>query len=225
MPSRTAAAYRFPKELRLQSYCFAKQRVIAAGYSREIDWQDSLRFHEVSETDFLRETAWVILACGMRESVVRARFPAITEAFLFWETARSIVYDLESCTSRALHVFAHGGKIRAIGLVAQKVAELGFWTVKGTIALQGLAFLRTLPFIGEITQFHLAKNLGLEEVKPDRHLVRFAHAFGYASPRALCEDIATHTGDRITVVDLVLWRFATIETQAVSLLQAASQPV
>ena len=49
-----------------------------------------------------------------------------------------------------------------------------------------------------------------ERVKPDRHLCRVAQAAGYSSPAAMCETIALDTGDRLAIVDLVIWRYATL---------------
>jgi hypothetical protein len=56
----------------------------------------------------------------------------------------------------------------------------------------------------------LAKNLGVDTAKPDRHLVRVAEATGYSSPATLCEHLARIVGDAAAVVDVVIWRFATI---------------
>jgi hypothetical protein len=42
-------------------------------------------------------------------------------------------------------------------------------------------------------------------------LVRIAEAAGYDSAATLCSRIADIVGDRVSVVDLVLWRFATQE--------------
>ena len=77
---------------------------------------------------------------------------------------------------------------------------------------EGVEFIQTLPFMGPATSYHLAKNIGLDVVKPDRHLLRMAAAVGYDSPSLLCEDIAASVGDRVSVVDVVLWRFATLNS-------------
>ncbi len=83
--------------------------------------------------------------------------------------------------------------------------------------MKGVDFLKTLDFIGPITCYHLAKNIGLDVVKPDRHLVRITEATKFANPHDLCSLIAEMTGDKITVVDLVLWRYATLNDQYVSI--------
>ena len=73
--------------------------------------------------------------------------------------------------------------------------------------------IRCLPFMGPATSYHLAKNLGLDVVKPDRHLLRITDVTGYQSPYEMCCDIAKVTSDKLSVIDLVIWRFATIQRQ------------
>jgi len=68
----------------------------------------------------------------------------------------------------------------------------------------------SFDYIGPVTCFHLAKNLGVDVVKHDRHLVRYASYMGFRDATELCEMISRITGDRVAVVDLVLWRFATL---------------
>jgi hypothetical protein len=45
-------------------------------------------------------------------------------------------------------------------------------------------------------------------VKPDRHLVQIAALMGYENHTEFCEVISTSVGDRVSVVDLVVWRYA-----------------
>jgi len=193
------------------AYLTAKEAVIASGYADEIDWQHNLSIEAMAESDFLREGAWVILSCGMRGSVVRSKFPGVSRAFEDWASAAKIVNNRATCRRQAMKVFGHEGKIDAIIELAERVASVGFEVVRDRIQSQGLSYLQTFSYIGPVTAFHLAKNLGYDVVKPDRHLVRISHAFGYESPTALCRAIADFVGDKISVIDLVLWRFATIQ--------------
>src|SRR5260370_33934976 len=86
-------------ELSLRAYFHAKSAVIAAGFSDEIDYHDSLSLNELHECDFLREAAWVILSCGMRESVVSQKFGRISAAFLDWASSKAIVAQRDVCRS------------------------------------------------------------------------------------------------------------------------------
>ena len=202
---------RLSKKKLVETYLIAKEEVIQRGYAEEVDWQDQLCFSRITETDFLREAAWVILSSGMREAVVRKKFVGVTAAFRHWESAQDIVENNSECQNNALKVFAHPRKISAILSVAERVHEHGYPKIYDHIRDNGVDYLQQFDFIGPVTRYHLAKNIGLDVVKPDRHLVRVAEAASYADPHALCEAIANETGDKLSVIDIVIWRFATVE--------------
>jgi hypothetical protein len=191
-------------------YLLAKAIVIDEGFGEEIEWQNGVRFSEVDERIFLREVAWVILSSGMREAVVRDKFPAFSLAFHDWAGASQIIMNARCCRKSAYRVFAHRGKIDSIIEIARLINDNGFCDFKDKIASQGVAFLQSLPFLGPATSYHLAKNVGLDVVKPDRHLLRISSLAGYASPGELCQGISSVVGDRLSVVDLVVWRYATL---------------
>ncbi len=191
-------------------YNFAKEVVVKAGYESEIEWQASKRFESVSETDFLGELAWVILASGMKESVVRVRFPGVESSFFGWD-ATEILKHGEACVWSALNSFGHEGKIYAILEGVEKVEREGFDHLKIRIEKDPIKVLQEFKFIGPITSFHLAKNLGVPVAKADRHLVRIASAFGCADVQRFCKFLSDKSGDKIQVVDIVLWRYATLD--------------
>ena len=205
-----------PRSLNFQLasfYLTAKELVISSGFQAEIDWQDDLRFGQIEEPDFLREAAWVVLSTGFRESVVRRTFPAISEAFLQWRNARAISDQARSCRRRALLAFSNERKIDSIITIAEKVSTMGFPLLRKQIENGGVGFLQSLPYIGPVTAFHLAKNIGLNVAKPDRHLVRAAKSVGISCPQKMCEMIHQVVGDPVSVIDLVIWRYATIQPQ------------
>lgn len=192
------------------AYLIAKEIVIAAGYSDEIRWQESVRLEDVTESDFLAEHGYVALCSGMRQAVVRRKFPGIAEAFEQWPSAQFVVAHADACRERALAQFNHRGKIGAMIAAATIVVSEGFSRLKPLIAENALAQLRRFPYIGPVTVYHLAKNLGASVAKPDRHLVRIAEATGYDDVQTLCMRLSEECGDPVPVVDIVLWRFATL---------------
>ena len=191
-------------------YLDAKQFIIKAGFASEIDWQASLNFNHLEEAAFLREAAWVVLSSGFRETVIRRKFNEISTAFKEFRCAREIVTNKRICRKDALKVFKNEKKIDAIVEIATRVHRLGFAVVKQHIASYGVSFLRTFPFLGPVTALHLAKNIGLDVVKPDRHLVRAAKSAGVSSAEELCLRIREIVGDTLAVIDLVIWRYATV---------------
>jgi len=192
-------------------YMRAKSVVIDAGYGPEIDWQEEIDFSNITESNFLRESGWVIMSCGMREQVVRQKFPHISAAFFNWEGAQKIVINKKRCITEAMFHFGHEGKINAIVHIATHVFDNGFESVRQGIEVGGVDYIMTLPYMGPATSYHFAKNVGLPVAKPDRHLTRISEAAGYSSAQAMCADIAEITGDKIPVIDIVFWRFATLD--------------
>lgn len=193
------------------TYLRMKERVVQAGFAGEIDWQDARSLTQLTERELLAEGAWVILCSGMREVVVRQRYGAISQAFLDWTSADAIVARRGLCEQQALQVFKHRAKITAIGSLCEKVSKCGFRQTLQSIVHNGVAFLQDFDFIGPVTSLHLGKNIGLDVVKPDRHLIRMAAAAGCSCPEELCHCIAEVIGDRVSVIDLVLWRYATLD--------------
>lgn len=187
-----------------------RQEVIDHGYSFEIEWQNSRELSDLSETEFIQESAWVILSTGMKESIIRNIFSEITSAFMNWESAFEITRNANICETKALEVFRNYRKISAILSLCNRVHECGFETIKQLIIDHGVTFLKEFDFIGPVTCYHLAKNIGLNVVKPDRHLVRIANVTKVNDPNTLCHIISSATGDKLAVVDIVLWRYATL---------------
>lgn len=173
----------------------------------ELNWQESLRPEDVTEADFLREAAWVIMCCGFRESTVRRLFGSVSICFWDWHSAQDIVVRRDRCVRAATMVFANSRKLEAICEIANVVATHTFQRIKEDLLGDPIPVLRELPFIGPITVYHLAKNLGFNYAKQDRHLARLASLFGFEGASDLCAHLSLKSGDRLATVDLVLWRY------------------
>jgi len=221
MPASKTNRPRLNPVLLASHYMTAKERVIDAGFAGEIDWQASISFDAWDERTFLRESAWVVLSAGFRESVLRGRFCDVSAAFLDWVNADSIIAHRKRCRSNALSAFRNPMKIDAILHIVKRVATESIEVIREQIRSRGIEFIRELPFMGAVSSLHLAKNLGLPVSKPDRHLNRFAEAAGYSSSKEMCELIAKTVGDTVSVVDVVIWRYATLTPNYEMALRAA----
>lgn len=195
------------------SYLDAKREVINAGFAREVDWQEDIRFSDLTETFFIEQYAWVVFSSGFRESILRRKFPEIKKAFFDFKSALVIAQNQSICLEKALDVFAHRGKIEAILSLSNIMRVEGFQYFQAELESRGVEFIDELPFMGPATSYHLAKNIGIDVVKPDRHLVRIARESGFDSPRELCDCIRDVVGDSLSVIDIVIWRYATIYPQ------------
>lgn len=194
-----AGAYRF--------YASARERLANSPYAEEMAWQKSRALIDVTESDFLREYAWVVLNSGFREAVVRKHFNYLSLCFFDWESAALIKEHRHICLQSALCAFRNIRKLEAISRTASLIADESFKRFKVRVLCDPIQALQALPFLGQVTAFHLAKNIGLDVAKPDRHLVRLASKFGYSDAHEMCSDISLLSGDRVSVVDIVLWRF------------------
>src|SRR6266436_6212442 len=111
--------------------CFyrrAKNAVIEAGYQEDIfSYKQKGQY---SESDLLREAAWVILCSGFRESIVRKKFPFISLCYFDWENSNTIWRKHYICVRAAEHVFRNRVKLVAIANVAKVILERGFDELK-----------------------------------------------------------------------------------------------
>jgi len=201
-------------------YAFAKTIVQDEGFQNEILWQSNLCFDNLNESSFLREIAWVILTCGMKEAIIRNRFEAFSSCFFHWSSAHQISDSREKCELSALKIFNNRPKISAILNAADHVTKIGFEKIKKKIQLDPINVLQMFDYIGPVTVYHLAKNIGLPVAKPDRHLVRIAQQENYCDVQSFCGDISRLSGDSVPVVDIVFWRFATIDNDYLNVLSS-----
>lgn len=201
----------------ISAYGVARGVVIREGYAAEIAWQESRTPNQITEQEFLKQYAWVVLSSGMKESVIRSRFSEVEQAFMDFCSSHLIVNNESLCRRLSLMAFGHERKIAAIIRTTKWVSDIGIWSVVAGLKSEGAAYLMQLPYMGPATSLHLAKNLGLDVVKPDRHLMRMAEATGYRTANGLCRYISDHVCEKVSVVDTVLWRYATIDPKYLEL--------
>lgn len=158
-------------------------------HANEIAWQENRDFSKVDLEEFYREYVWVVLCSGF--SVVGARK----------------IMDLWLQDPTNFELIKHRMKRKAIKLGFEN-AESWLKTLQSQQTdIEKLEYLQTLPHIGPVTRYHLAKNLGIDVAKPDVHLVRIANEYGWYDVQEMCEMISKEKGQKVSVVDVVLWRY------------------
>jgi hypothetical protein len=168
-------------------YLDLKERLVGVGFAEEITWAENIKECTGPEA-FALEHAFVVCNSGMKAQVAGRIFKRVAAALKAGEDP--------------VTVFGHKGKCAAIAAVWRDRERLfGEWSTTEN----KLEYLETLPFIGGIVKYHLAKNLGHDCCKPDRHLVRVAGEYG-KTPEDLCEALKEATGDNLATVDTVIWR-------------------
>jgi len=206
----TASMVENAEQFCVSFYHAAKSFVISEGFEDEISWQHKQSIDEITESTFLKEGAWVILNSGFRESHIRKIFSNFSLCFMDWESASAILQKECECRSTSLRVFGNKRKVEAIIAMAKILETDGFSSTIDKVRLNPIIELQKFPMIGKITAWHLAKNLGVPVAKHDRHLANVSSLLGYNDAHHLCESIGNQVKDSIPVIDLVLWRFATL---------------
>lgn len=177
-----------------EKYIDLKEFVIDQGFAHEVDYYQDIPECN-SDAAFAFETIWVICNSGMKNQVARKIYDRILQAMI----------DKKPL----LDVFKHEGKVKAIESI-WKHKKTYFARYKAQKDNEyKLIQLERMPYVGKITKYHLAKNLGMDVCKPDRHLVRIAEHYE-VTPEQLCEILSIVTGDRIATVDYVIWRAANL---------------
>ena len=161
--------------------------VRAAGYSRTILWSETPDPPK-SARKFAREAIFVICSSGMRNTVAQTIFDRCMGALRAGVSVRT--------------VFGHPGKAAAIDHIWAERKRL-YSAYRS--AADPVEYLATLPWVGPITKYHLAKNFGGDFAKPDVHLNRLADAEN-VSAQELCERLGRESGYRAATIDLILWR-------------------
>lgn len=164
----------------------------AAGYGGDFDWSENISPPKDAD-DFFREYCFVVCNSGMKNTVATRIFHKVIRALY--------------CGASASTVFGHKGKTAAMDKVFASKQEL--FEAFQTTCDPKTEWLGRLPWIGDITKYHLAKNFGVDCAKPDRHLQRLAEHYS-TTPEALCKALAVETGHRAATVDVVLWRACAI---------------
>lgn len=178
------------------TYSLIRDMLIAAGHKKDFDYFNSPR--ECKNADnFFSIYSFVVCNSGMKAQIAKGIYLRIMQC---------LKNDGDIST-----VFGHKNKVKAIKEVFENRHNLFEQLCR--IQLEStdeiLNFCEGLPHIGSITKYHLAKDLGCDVAKPDRHLVRIATKYKM-TVEELCKKLSSETGDRVSAVDFILWRAANL---------------
>ena len=168
----------------------AFQRIKDAGYAWEVEAVENRDIRTLTSEELYRQYVFVVFSTGMKNQVADKMYQKFMEG------------------GRNPELIRHPQKRKAIERANREYRN---WFRELMGSKDRLGVISSLPFIGPITRFHLARNIGLlEYAKPDRHLTRLAARFGFVDAQALCEHIGKAVGLPAGVVDVILWRDANL---------------
>ena len=201
-----------PKAYFEKAYVFTKKF-----YENEFNYISSTKHESVDAEFFFREYIFVVHATGFSAKAVGNFMPRLVEAYgPYQELAERSLAD---ATGRVKVVCNNPQKIKAVHSTALQLRDgikLHGWNKFKKDKLSTPEKLQALSYIGPVTCFHLARNIGLLDcVKPDLHLIRLANHWGFADCTSMCKKMGEGSGLPLGIVDLVIWyaasHFGTIE--------------
>ena len=177
---------------------------------------------------FLSEYIWVVYTSGFSSAVVTKNYLALIEAYSNINFALPVWQLRDEFFSirwnKVKNLIANIDKHIAVldTVLLAKVYYGKDWQWFSSFKedfLTSPETMQRLPYIGPVTKYHLARNLGFDCVKPDLHLKRLAEHFDMGSPLLMCSYLSGLYDERIGVIDLVLWYGAS--TWGTDILEAA----
>jgi 3-methyladenine DNA glycosylase Tag len=166
---------------------------------------DKDTFKNLKSKKFLFNYCWVVFAAGFKVSTVEEKFEKLKSAYKDFDLDR-----LSRMTSinPVLKIINHEQKAKAVLDGAKLIHKEGFSNFKKRLKKEGMQGLQSLPYIKEITQKHLARNIGLTDIaKDDVWLVRIKEKYSAESVDELADYLSEKFDQSKGLVDAVLWRY------------------
>ena len=196
----------------LEHFRQAKAWIEESCYRDTLERFRGLRSEDISRDDFFAKYVYVVLASGFNVCVAQQVELKLEQALKGYDVD-AIARSPDRVYRDALRVFGYEGKVNAIVNTAKLLANSDWEEVKAKLTGPShLRFMEKLGFIGPVTRYHLARNIGLlDYAKPDRWMVRLAGESGYGGDAdgvfAMVAAIQKATGERPGIIDYILWEY------------------
>jgi len=176
-------------------------------YPEEINRVKSVDFHKITPDIFFKEYVWVVHATGFSAKSVSKFIDRLIASYGDFKVLAS--EDGKVVEDRVRKICNNPLKIKSIHetatILSNSIEEFG-WENYRDNRLNSAEKLVVFPYVGKITCYHLARNIGLlDSVKPDLHLVRLSEFWGFESCDSMCGYFSEKSGFQPGIVDLVLW--------------------
>lgn len=161
---------------------------------------NNLKPEHMSVDNFFIEYIWCVYVSGFNSKVVYKKFSELIKVYNPWYKR----YNNEEIWNGVEKIIANKRKFEAI-MKTNRLLKDNSWLTFKKHYLSNIDCIRKLPYMGAITSYHLARNIGLDAIKPDLHLTRLSKHFKFKDPYDMCNKIAMETEWRLGVIDLILF--------------------
>jgi hypothetical protein len=178
-------------------FCYARNVVISQGFQWEIEWCQNRQFNLITSDEFLIQYRFAVFSSsGLNNKVVTK----IQDAFDAANKAGTNAF--ETIPNRRMR--------EAVMWMQPRYREVFRDLKLQPTDADKIQFLQGLKQIGPKESRHLARNLGIDCVKPDRHMERMAEHWGYKNPDEMCMTVQKYEQERLGVIDVILWRYCNL---------------
>lgn len=200
--SSTGYPYFTDWDVDIESICSRAFMYAEDHHEESLEEFRSVSLDELTPHKFWSEYIWTVLASGFSPKVFTKNWGSIMNAVGPWDHTM----PFPMMWRRLKPIFGNERKAKAIDKCRALMRSLGWDNFRQTYCVSPDTF-RQLPFIGSITCYHIARNCGIDAVKEDLHLVRLARHFEFDSGTSMCHYLSGLSGERVGVVDFVLWAY------------------
>ena len=180
---------------------FSKAQRYCRGIEYDAKWVYQVSPDTITPQEFFEEYIWVVYACNFKVTHLGGLWKPLCEAYGNYEALDG------SRRQAVLNVIDNERKWSAVHRTALMMQGFG-WDEFRKLCLDEIDSITLLGFIGPVTKFHLARNLGFDVAKPDRWMCRIANKTGWESVSSMCEYLSEKHGLSVKEVDIILWEYA-----------------
>jgi thermostable 8-oxoguanine DNA glycosylase len=193
-------------ELGAKDYFIKAHKFAYLYYHDVIEKISSTKFNQLSVEHFFQEYTWVVYTSGFSAKAVSRFFSKLTDIYGdYLSLSEKTLENIMSSVKLVCNNKQKAGSIMKMAKLMKNNIDKHGWEKYRDECLSSPELLTNLPYIGKITCYHLARNIGLlDSVKPDLHLVRAAKYWGYNDCEEMCRDVQPE-GTPLGIVDLILW--------------------
>ncbi len=192
----------------LKVYQYAEHIVNEGGYGKQVESLKELMetkpYKTISVEEFFREYTWVVFTCGFKAAYVQKYWNNIKRMCCGFDISKTKELSFEELLE--VSPIKNKKKLKAIKQSCEIINDCfveKIHKIKDKDEAKDL--FKTLPFIGEITVYHIMRNIGIDCFKPDRHIVHITRDLNI-SETDLFQIICSKYKEYIGVIDYILWR-------------------
>lgn len=188
-----------PREWFKRAYEFANEF-----YYNEISRAKSVDWNKLTPEEFFVEYIWVVHATGFSAKAVSKFINKLIAAYGDFRSPNDMSMVLNVCNNKQ-----KATAVLKMAKMLKQGIEDSSWEEWKENNIKNVDDLSKLPYIGNITKYHLGRNIGmLDCVKPDLHFERMTKYWGYGSSYEMIVDISKDFNIKPGIADMIAWYYA-----------------